>query len=162
MPAKLFGSFSTDYGYRRTFAWRHAFSSRVTDRQGPGAKVPQPGEGQAWLLGNNAERGNVLFRRGRLDVSAGVRTGFSLCNAWVDVHNSLTGRTEPAAVERVSYAVDIFPGSVPGIDVLNRYLTRDGGAGRTLVPSRGGRHLSGVVAVGVSKYYRKRSSISSA
>jgi radical SAM superfamily enzyme YgiQ (UPF0313 family) len=27
IPAKLFGSFSTDYGYRRTFAWRHAFSS---------------------------------------------------------------------------------------------------------------------------------------
>lgn len=26
MPAKLFGSFSTDYGYRRTFAWRHATS----------------------------------------------------------------------------------------------------------------------------------------
>lgn len=24
MPAKLFGSFSTDYGYRREFAWRHA------------------------------------------------------------------------------------------------------------------------------------------
>ena len=24
MPAKAFGSFSTDYGYRRTFAWRHA------------------------------------------------------------------------------------------------------------------------------------------
>ena len=23
MPAKMFGSFSTDYGYRRTFAWRH-------------------------------------------------------------------------------------------------------------------------------------------
>jgi len=28
MPAKVFGSFSTDYGYRRTFAWRHAFSSQ--------------------------------------------------------------------------------------------------------------------------------------
>jgi radical SAM superfamily enzyme YgiQ (UPF0313 family) len=27
IPAKIFGSFSTDYGYRRTFAWRHAFSS---------------------------------------------------------------------------------------------------------------------------------------
>jgi radical SAM superfamily enzyme YgiQ (UPF0313 family) len=26
MPAKVFGSFSTDYGYYRTFAWRHAFS----------------------------------------------------------------------------------------------------------------------------------------
>jgi radical SAM superfamily enzyme YgiQ (UPF0313 family) len=27
MPAKLFGSFSTDYGYYRTFAWRHAFNT---------------------------------------------------------------------------------------------------------------------------------------
>jgi radical SAM superfamily enzyme YgiQ (UPF0313 family) len=27
MPAKAFGSFSTDYGYRRLFSWRHAFSS---------------------------------------------------------------------------------------------------------------------------------------
>ena len=27
MPAKAFGSFSTDYGYRRLFAWRNAFSS---------------------------------------------------------------------------------------------------------------------------------------
>jgi radical SAM superfamily enzyme YgiQ (UPF0313 family) len=27
MPAKVFGSFSTDYGYRRTFAWRNAVSS---------------------------------------------------------------------------------------------------------------------------------------
>jgi len=26
MPTKAFGSFSTDYGYRRTFAWRHAFA----------------------------------------------------------------------------------------------------------------------------------------
>ncbi len=27
MPAKAFGSFSTDYGYRRLFAWRHAFAT---------------------------------------------------------------------------------------------------------------------------------------
>ncbi len=27
MPAKAFGSFSTDYGYRREFAWRYAYSS---------------------------------------------------------------------------------------------------------------------------------------
>ena len=26
MPAKAFGSFSTDYGYKRTFDWRHATS----------------------------------------------------------------------------------------------------------------------------------------
>jgi len=29
MPRKLFGSFSTDYGYRRTFAWRHASHERL-------------------------------------------------------------------------------------------------------------------------------------
>lgn len=34
MPAKIFGSFSTDYGYYRTFAWRHAFSSSIVTAQG--------------------------------------------------------------------------------------------------------------------------------
>jgi len=29
MPRKLFGSFSTDYGYRRTFAWRYAQEGRL-------------------------------------------------------------------------------------------------------------------------------------
>ena len=29
LPSKLFGSFSTDYGYRRTFAWRHAGHDRL-------------------------------------------------------------------------------------------------------------------------------------
>jgi radical SAM superfamily enzyme YgiQ (UPF0313 family) len=29
MPAKLFGSFSTDYGYRRTFAWREVADDRL-------------------------------------------------------------------------------------------------------------------------------------
>jgi hypothetical protein len=106
------------------------FLVRTAKREGPGARVPSAEEGQTWFLGNNAERGNIMFRRGRLDVSAGVRTNFSLCNAWVDVHNSLVGRTDAAAVEKVRYAVDVFPGAVPGIDVLNRYLERDKGAGR--------------------------------
>ncbi len=35
-------------------------------------RVPPSGEGQAWLLGSNAERGNILYRRGRWEVSAGV------------------------------------------------------------------------------------------
>jgi radical SAM superfamily enzyme YgiQ (UPF0313 family) len=30
MPAKAFGSFSTDYGYRRTFAWRNATRLSIT------------------------------------------------------------------------------------------------------------------------------------
>ena len=109
---------------------RPGFHSQIAKRQGPGSKVPLPDEGQAWLLGNNAERGNILFRRGRWDVSAGVKPVFSLCNAWVDVHNSLGGRTDHSAVERVSFAVDVFPGAVPGRDVLNGYLERDAGAGR--------------------------------
>ena len=33
-------------------------------------------------------------------------------------------------MEKVRYAVDVFPGAVPGIDVLNRYLERDKEAGR--------------------------------
>ena len=106
------------------------FHARIVPRPGPGAKVPLPGEGQAWLLGNSTERGNIMFRRGRWEVSAGIKPVFSLCNAWVDIHNALGGRTEAAAVERVSFAVDVFPGPVPKLDDLNRFLKRDAGAGR--------------------------------
>lgn len=106
---------------------RAGFHSEIAKRQGPGSRVPGPREGRVWFLGNNAERGSLLFRRGRWDVSAGVQPVFSLCNAWVDIHNSLTGRADAAAVERVSYAVDVFPGPVPGLDVLNRLLGRDVG-----------------------------------
>ncbi len=108
---------------------RPGFTSRTEKREGPGAEVPPSGEGRVWLLGSNAERGNILYRRGRWEVSAGIQPAFSLCNAWVDIHNSLAGRTDAAAVERVSYAVDIFPGAVPGLDVLNRFLERDAGSG---------------------------------
>jgi radical SAM superfamily enzyme YgiQ (UPF0313 family) len=34
MPRKIFGSFSTDYGYRRTFAWRHVDGSRLLNAWG--------------------------------------------------------------------------------------------------------------------------------
>ena len=34
LPRKLFGSFSTDYGYRRTFAWRHADHDRLLNAWG--------------------------------------------------------------------------------------------------------------------------------
>ena len=63
-------------------------------------------------------------------MSAGIQPSFSLCNAWVDIHNSLAARTDAGAVERVSYAVDIFPGAVPELDVLNRFLARDAGPGK--------------------------------
>lgn len=34
MPGKLFSSFSTDYGYRRTYAWRHAAEGRLLNAWG--------------------------------------------------------------------------------------------------------------------------------
>jgi radical SAM superfamily enzyme YgiQ (UPF0313 family) len=34
VPSKLFGSFSTDYGYWRTFAWRHASHNRLLNAWG--------------------------------------------------------------------------------------------------------------------------------
>jgi radical SAM superfamily enzyme YgiQ (UPF0313 family) len=34
IPSKLFGSFSTDYGYRRTFAWRHVDGNRLLNAWG--------------------------------------------------------------------------------------------------------------------------------
>jgi radical SAM superfamily enzyme YgiQ (UPF0313 family) len=34
MPRKLFGSFSTDFGYRRAFAWRHAAEGRLLSAWG--------------------------------------------------------------------------------------------------------------------------------
>jgi len=36
IPRKLFGSFSTDYGYRKTFEWRHVEGSRLLDAWGSG------------------------------------------------------------------------------------------------------------------------------
>ena len=36
IPRKLFGSFSTDYGYRKTFDWRHVEGSRLLNAWGSG------------------------------------------------------------------------------------------------------------------------------
>jgi hypothetical protein len=34
MPRKFFGSFSTDYGYRHTFGWRHVDGNRLLNAWG--------------------------------------------------------------------------------------------------------------------------------
>jgi hypothetical protein len=101
--------------------------AEITERQGAGATVPAPRDGSVWLLGNNAERGNILFRRGPWDISAFAEPLFSLCNAWMDIHNSVAGRRDPTAVEKLSFAVDIFPDPVPSLDALNRMYQRDVG-----------------------------------
>jgi hypothetical protein len=111
---------------------RLGYHAEYTRRQGPGSRVPQTQDGSVWILGNNAERGNILFRRGKWEVSAGTEPVFTLCNAWMDVHNSVTGRPDQSAIEKLSYAIDIFPGRVPSLETLNRIYQRDvGQAGGT-------------------------------
>jgi hypothetical protein len=109
---------------------RLGYYSECVLREGPGSKVPQPHDGSVWLLGSNAERGNILFRRGSWDVSTGSQGVFTLCNAWMDVHNVIAGRVDKSAVEKLSYAVDIFPGRVPTVDALNRMYGHDVGGGK--------------------------------
>jgi hypothetical protein len=110
---------------------RMGYYSELGERQGPGSKVPGTRDGSVWILGSNAERGNVLFRRGQWEVSAGAEPVFALCNAWMDLHNSIAEPSGPGAVEKLSYAVDIFPVAVPPLDVLNRLYQRDVGKGIT-------------------------------
>lgn len=109
---------------------RLGYYSELVQRQGPGSKVPGPRDGRVWILGSNPERGNILFRRGRWDVSAGAEPVFTLCNAWMDIHNSITGCSDKSAIKKLSYAVDIFPGAVPALETLNRLYQRDVGIGK--------------------------------
>jgi hypothetical protein len=113
-----------------TGAWDHKFQtvleperlgyySEYVKREGPGSKVPDVSDGSVWILGNNAERGNVLFRRGDFELSEGTTPVFTLCNAWVDIHNSLSSRKKFNSKEKVNFAVEVFKGSVPTLEKLN-------------------------------------------
>ncbi|MEW5901907.1 MAG: hypothetical protein AB1715_10630, partial [Acidobacteriota bacterium] len=110
---------------------RLSYHSAYVKRSGPGAKVPDPQDGTVWILGNNRERGNVLFRRGEWQVSAGTKPFFTLCNAWMDVHNAIARGAEKSASEKISFAVDVFPGLVPSLASLNAMLARDVGKGKS-------------------------------
>jgi hypothetical protein len=48
----------------------------------------------------------------------GASSSFGLCNAWVDVHNTVGGRSDPAAKETITFTVEVFPGAVPSIEKL--------------------------------------------
>ena len=86
---------------------------------GPGTRIPDPADGTVWILGNNARRGNILYRRGDWSPSEGATPGFSLCNAWVDIHNYISRRTDSAAGEKITYTVELFGGPVPSLEKLN-------------------------------------------
>lgn len=106
----------------------HAESVR---RTGPGGRVPDPAAGIVWLLGDNPGRGNILFRRTEWGVTPSARPAFTLCNAWMDIHNALADRRDFAAGERVGFAIEVFPGRLPSVGELDRmYAAASGGAKR--------------------------------
>jgi len=103
---------------------RLGYYSEYIPRQGPGAAVPSPDDGSVWILGDNPERGNILFRKRDWQVSEGTKGDFSLCNAWMDVHNSLSSRKVFGSREKLSYTVEIIGGPLPSLDKLNGLLRR--------------------------------------
>ena len=106
---------------------RPGYYSEVVTRVGPGSRVPPSDAGSIWLLGDNPGRGNILFRRGHAGLSSQSQAAFSLCNAWMDVHNVIAGRAGTNTGEKVTYAIEIFPGPVPSLDALNSMYRRDVG-----------------------------------
>ncbi|MFC1606480.1 hypothetical protein ACFL47_00800 [Candidatus Latescibacterota bacterium] len=106
------------------------FHSDVVKREGPGSRTPDGADGTVWILGDSNERGNILYRRGDWTPSEGARSRFGLCNAWVDIHNTVVGRSAHAAGETISYTVEIFGGQVPSNDRLNEiYRSATGDSG---------------------------------
>jgi hypothetical protein len=119
-------------------AWDHKFRtvleperlgyySEYVKREGPGSKVPDVSDGSVWILGNNTERGNILFRRGDFELSEGTTPVFTLCNAWVDIHNSLSNRKKRASRERINFTVEVFRGYVPALEKLNSIYLKAAG-----------------------------------
>lgn len=97
----------------------NGYWSKSGTRQGPGSRVPDALDGTVWLLGNNPERGNILYRRGDWMPSSGAVSAFTLCNAWVDIHNTVTNRLDPKSKELINFTVEVFPGATPSLDSLN-------------------------------------------
>lgn len=111
---------------------RLGYYANYVSSSGPGSTVPHPRDGSIWILGNNTERGNILFRRGDWAVSAEAEPSFALCNAWMDVHNVILRPKERRSREKLSYVLEIFPGSVPSLEALNAFYRRDVGQGQAI------------------------------
>lgn len=125
------------------------YYSEYVKRPGPGSRVPDTRDGSVWILGNNRERGNILFRRGEWQVSAGAQPAFTLCNAWMDVHNVIVNRSDKSTGEKLSFTVEIFPGPVPSLKDLNGMYERDAG-GRKVVKVKAVRYSPQGEIVGFS------------
>ena len=95
------------------------YFSQTGPRENGIGRAPQGDDGTMWLLGDSSGRGNILYRRGEWQPSAGAHSVYSICNAWVDLHNAVAGRTDFSSKETISYSVDVFSGPVPSLDQLN-------------------------------------------
>jgi hypothetical protein len=112
---------------------RLGYHAESVKRTGPGGRIPDPAAGSVWLLGDSPGRGNILFRRTAWNVTPSARPAFTLCNAWMDIHNALADRGDFASGERVGFAIEVFPGRVPSTADLDRiYDAASGGAKRAL------------------------------
>jgi hypothetical protein len=103
---------------------RLGYYSDYVPRQGPGSVVPNPADGSIWILGDNPQRGNFLFRRGEGQISEGAKGDFSLCNAWMDIPNSLSSRKILGSGERLAYVIEVFGGPLPSVNALNALYQR--------------------------------------
>ena len=97
-------------------------------REGPGTRTPESADGTIWILGNNTDRGNIIYCRGGWVPSPGARSVFSLCNAWVDIHNTVIGRQPSVVSETISYSVEVFAGPVPSLENLNAMYRKAAGS----------------------------------
>ncbi len=98
---------------------RLSYYSEPVAREKGISRTPEGSDGTVWMVGNNPDRGNILYRRGEWNPSKGAKSGFALCNAWVDIHNTVSGRADLASRETISYTVEIFAGPIPPLDELN-------------------------------------------
>lgn len=110
---------------------RLGYYAEPVRKEGPGTRTPASSDGTVWILGNNTERGNILYRRGDWTPSPGSRSVFSLCNAWMDIHNTITGRQQSSTGETISYSVELFGGPLPSLDKLNA-MYRKAAGGKTV------------------------------
>jgi len=52
---------------------------------------------------------------------------FSLCNAWVDIHNTIVGRSSASPRELIEYSVGVFKGAVPSVPELTALYSKAAG-----------------------------------
>ena len=110
---------------------RLSYYSEYGEREKGISRTPDGADGTVWMLGNNTDRGNILYRRGEWLPSKGAQSSFALCNAWVDIHNTVYGRAELSSKETIAYTVEIFAGPVPSLDELNTLYGKAAG-GKTV------------------------------